>query len=237
MTMAFRRTLATLLLLLAPAACTLGWHHGGGEPRLTTGETLVLPADWHWCGRGDALMATRDGVFLENVLVEPIHVDANEQSIEGMFPIAALSSKQWPIRTAAHLQRRFTAGMAPTDAAEVLLDSRRNDPCVTDLEVREVESVQIAGQPGFRVVFDFRLKPSAPGDLEWGAYGWSEFNVQNRRPAYRTIYYGFIAGEWFHGVACTAARRHYFDRDAAAFTAIVQRLRFEEVRAPPRDDS
>ena len=115
--------------------------------------------------------------------------------------------------------------MAPLDAAEVLLESRRNDPLVCDLSVSELTPRSVAGHAGFKLVFEFRLEQAQPKDLEIGAYSWSRFDVQGRTTPYRCTCFGFMLDSWFYGIECTAARRHYADADADAFDAIVQSVR------------
>jgi hypothetical protein len=240
-----------LASLLVAGSCTLGWHHDGGvrklapasapgsaenaadEPGFGSREaaramTLVLPPDWSWFERGNGLFATRDGVFLQHLFIERIHLEAHDERVVGAFPLEALSAKQWPIRTARHLGTRFTRGMGPLEAAAVLLESRRNDPLVAELELQELVLHPVAGQPGFKLVFEFRLKQAGPRDLELGAYGWPPFATQGRATPYRTTCYGFVLGDWFYAIGCTAARRHYADAYAGAFDAIVRSVKLVE---------
>jgi hypothetical protein len=99
--------------------------------------------------------------------------------------------------------------MPPADAAEVLLDSRGNDPSVTGLEVHKVVTRTVAGQQAFRAVFDFRLKGAAV----------------DPSPLYRSAYCGFVLGDWFYGISYTAAARYYFDRDAGTFETFLDSVR------------
>lgn len=171
---------------------------------------FTVPEGWHWVRRGEDVLATRDGVFLQQILVERLHVDQVDQKV-GAFPLAVWSSKAWPVRTAKNLTDRFVAGMSPADAAEVLLGSRRNDPSVADLALRKVVTRTIAEQQAFRAEFDFRLV-SAEAD---------------RWPIYRSASCGFVLGEWFYGITYTAAARYYFDRDADTFETFLESVRVE----------
>lgn len=235
------------LILLNATACGLGWKHRGGALTLpesryyesrsqaappdagsaagpVAGSTaaprrisLMLPDGWNWVMRGDDFVATRDGVFLQNILVERIHVDQVEQS-DGMFPLAALSSKQWPLRTVKSMKKRLEPGMSPVDAADVLLDSRRNDPAVAGLEIREVATRTIAGSRAFKAVFDFRLKDPGPRK---GVFD-PRLVDPGRIPPYRSVYYGIMLDEWFYGIGYTAVLRHYFQKDAETFESMLQ---------------
>ena len=232
---------AVVLALLIMAACTPTWNHDIGPHTLSasavylgpgsseapeTGtmagdlgkRTLsrpvayVIPDGWHWYDRGDDLITTKDGVFLQQFFIERIHVDQTDQPVMGAFPLAAWSTKRWPILTAKNLKQRFAAGMSPADAAEVLLDSRRSDPSVTGLTVQKVVTRTIAGRQVFRATFEFRLKGAAV----------------DPSPLYRSVYCGFMQGDWFYGVSYTAAARYYFDRDAATFETFLESFRVIE---------
>lgn len=217
-----------ILVLAGTMACVPTWKHAGGARVLSPAQmhlpaesgdatitpessrvTFTIPDGWHWYIRGGDFIATRDGVFLQQVFVERLHIDQVDQKVGGAYPLAVLSSKLWPTRTATSLTKRFAAGMPAADAAEVLLDSRRNDPSVTDLQVRKVVTRTIAGQQAFRAVFDFRLK---------GA-------VVDPSPLYRSAYCGFMLGDWFYGVSYTAAARYYFDRDVGTFETFLESVR------------
>lgn len=226
-------------LLLDAAGCGLGWKHGGGALVLPASHShvsrsrdavpegdaaaaavagtvapprrisLVLPPGWNWVMRGDDFVATRDGVFLQNIVVERIHVGQLTQSA-GAFPLAALSSKQWPVRTVKNIKKRFAPGMSAGGAAEVLVESRRNDPAVAGLEVREIATVTVSGSPAFKLVLDFRLR--GPASM----------------PQYRSVCYGFMRAEWYYGIEYTAAVRHYFRKDAETFESVVRSVAFAE---------
>jgi hypothetical protein len=220
-----------ILLLAGMTGCVPSWNHDGGRQVLSPAR-YYLPADpdferkyfesgrvsftvpdgWHWFIRGEDLIATRDGVFLQQIFVERLHIAQIDQEVDGAFPLAVLSAKQWPVHTAKSLTKRFTAGMPPADAGEVLLESRRNDPGVIELEVRKAVTRTIAGQQAFRALFDFRLKGSAAG----------------RSPLYRSVYCGFMQGDWFYGISYTAAARYYFDRDAASFETFLESIRLAD---------
>jgi hypothetical protein len=220
-----------ILLLAGMTGCVPSWNHDGGRQVLSPARYYLLaesgderkslesgrvsfsvPDGWHWFIRGEDLIATRDGVFLQQIFLERLHIAQIDQEVDGAFPLAVLSAKQWPVRTAKSLTKRFAAGMPPSEAAEVLLESRRNDPSIVELEVRKVVTRTIAGQQAFRALFEFRLKGFAAN--EW--------------PLYRSVYCGFMHGDWFYGISYTAAARYYFDRDAAAFETFLESIRLAD---------
>ncbi len=220
--------LCGILLLAGTVACAPTWKSAGGAATLSPayfhpkGETegaatapesrgvsFTVPEGWHWYPLGDDFIATRDGVFLQQILVERLHIDQVEQKFGGAFSLAVWSSRAWPVHTAKSLTKRFVAGMPPADAAEVLLGSRANDPSVAGLEARKIVTRTIAGQQAFRALFDFRLKGS----------------VVDPSPLYRSAYCGFVVGDWFYGISYTATARYYFDRDAGAFETFLESVR------------
>ena len=220
-----------ILVLAATLACAPTWKHTGGAVALSPAYfypkvemeagmlesesrsvSFTLPDGWHWYRRGSDFIATRDGVFLQQILVERLHLDQVDQKIGGAASVGAWSTFAWPVRTAKSLTKRFVAGMPPADASEVLLDSRGNDPSVTGLEVRELVTRTVAGQPAFSAVFDFRLKST----------------VVDPSPLYRSTYSGFVLGDWFYGISYTATTRYYFDRDAGAFETFLDSVRLAD---------
>lgn len=178
--------------------------------------TLTLPEGWRSTRKGNDLVITRDGVFLEHVLVERIRVDQVDPS-NRISLTQAISPQLWRVRTIKYMTRRFTPGMSAVDAAEVILASRANNPGLTELRRREVRLEPVSGQPGFRATFDFRLE------------------VQGRRTPYRTVYCGFMLDEWFYGISYTAASRYYFERGAGDFEKILLSVKLAD--EPPQPES
>lgn len=236
------------LVLTGVTGCMHGWNHDAGgqvlaparpadkhlesasrDPTLA-GESrrlqVSVPAGWHWFARGDGLIATRDGVFLQQIVVERLRVDQVDQDDGGMSE--AISSRLWPVRTAKNQTKRFAADMRAIDAAEVLLESRRNDPGVVGLRLRNLATRTLAGRQAFRVEFDFRL-PELSGE-PWPPYR-STFEFSSKEsagepwPSYRAVYSGFVIGDWFYGTGYTAAQGYYFDRDAGTFEAFLETVR------------
>jgi len=226
------------LLLLVMAACSPTWNHTSGAQTLPKASIIIraqpeimmntdktvdslrvsfaVPAGWHRFSILDDLMVTRDGVFLQHLFIERIHVTQTYRPFMGWFHHVAafppLSLEDWRSRWAKSLKTCFTAGMLPADAANVLLESRKNDPKVTDLLVQKIVTRTVAGRQAFRAVFDFRLKDS----------------VLKPSPVYRSVYCGFMEGDWFYGISYTAALRHYFEKDADTFEVFLDSIRLVE---------
>jgi hypothetical protein len=217
-----------MLVLAESSACVSTWKDAHGDMLVAPAYARVheqtadatntvpsralsftVPAGWHWYIRGDDFVATRDGVFLQQILVERLHIEQSDQRRGGT---GAWSSSAWPVRTAKSLTRRFVAGMPSGDAAEILLASRANDPSITGLTVRKVVTRTIAGQKAFKAQFDFRLKKA----------------LVDPSPLYRSAYCGFMLGDWFYGVSYTATARYYFERDAATFATFLESIRIAD---------
>ncbi len=227
-----------IVMLLFATGCNPGWKQAGGAQTLSgiyfhhptdlgilsgaevkapeADQAIVsrrvafaLPDGWYWVMRGDDFVATRDGVFLQNIIIERIHVAQVEQS-DGMYPMAAFSSKQWPVRTAKYLKKRFTTGMSPKDAADVVLSSRANNAGIIDLKTGEITVQSVAGYRGFKTMYDFRV------------------DIEGRKTPYRTLSYGFMLDDWFYGISYTAAQHYYFQKDEDTFNLFLQSFRVIE---------
>ncbi len=220
------------LFLTALSACEPGWQHTGGlivlpevagpevqpvglpqtgndrrNPPASKAVSLVLPDGWHWVSMGDNLLATRDGVFLHNIIVERIRAGEAKRNSSRKYPLAARSFEDWPVQIPNPPETPFRSGMSPAEAAEAVLKNRRNDPRVIALNVQSVDMQTVAQTPGFKAVYGFQLK------------------VQERWTAYRAVCYGFMLDGSFYGITYTAARRYYYDRDIGNFESVMQSFR------------
>lgn len=220
---------AFLWLLLATACSTTPWKSGGAvelsaltapwpaaagsndatvaaPPRANAPPlSLVLPADWYWLRRGDDLVATRDGIFLQNITLERFHCAQREQS-QFMFPRISLTAWQWPLRTLTHLKTPLAPAMTPTALSAALLASRGASPGVSEVQVFERGETVVAGRSAGRVEYGFRV------------------GVMGRQPAYRAVSVILLVDDWCYVVTYAATQRYYFARDAATFAAVLQSL-------------
>jgi len=135
-------------------------------------------------------------------------------------------AKPDPINDNTYLKKRFAEGMASTEVADVILDSRANNPRVTDLQIREVAPLEFAGNHGFRAVFDFRL--NTPDDRSMLGGTMAVVDVSGRKTPYRSVYYGIMRGQWFYGISYTAALRYYFQKDLETFETVLQSFQLVE---------
>lgn len=98
-----------------------------------------------------------------------------------------------------YTKKKFKKGMLPQEAAEVILDSIASDQTVLNFEVIENTPTKISEFSGFKAVFTYKNKDGL---------------------RFKSIYYGFMIGEWFYGIRYTAALRHYFDKDLKTFEKV-----------------
>ncbi len=103
-----------------------------------------------------------------------------------------------------HSKMRMQKGMTPEEAAKVLLNEISSDQSLYGLEVTEQSSVEIGGHQGFRIQFSYENQTG---------------------PKIKTIYYGFLDGEWLYNIRYSAAERYYFDKDLETFDKFVRNFR------------
>lgn len=106
--------------------------------------------------------------------------------------------------TLANTKKKLRKGMLPLEACEVIIDNNSSDQDITSFEVKENKSARIGGHQGFRAVFAYKNRNGLK---------------------IKSVYYGFMDGEWFYGIRYTAPQRHYFDKDIKTFEKVVASLR------------
>lgn len=106
--------------------------------------------------------------------------------------------------TLKHTKKRLRKGMLPIEASEVIIDNISSDQNISALEVKENRSARIDGHQGFRAVIAYKNQDGLK---------------------IKSVYYGFMKGEWFYGIRYTAPVRHYFDKDFKTFEKVVGSLK------------
>lgn len=94
--------------------------------------------------------------------------------------------------TLKHTKKKLRSGMLPIEASEVIIDNISSDQNISALEVKENKSARVGGHQGFKAVLTYKNQDGLK---------------------IKTVYYGFMNGEWFYGLRYTAPQRHYFDKD------------------------
>jgi hypothetical protein len=127
-----------ILLLVAVTFLLSGcapWIRTGG-PFTASPENIALnlPDGWMRFNTDDYLIVTRDGIGLQNILIERIGSDD----------------------TLTHTKKKLRKGMLPLEAAEVLMDNVASNENVHGFEVRENRPVKVVGNVGFRAVYSYK---------------------------------------------------------------------------------
>jgi hypothetical protein len=121
-----------LLLFVALAGCA-AWQPSGGSLRTDT-YAVEMPAGWMRLEPGPYVMISRDGPFLQYMLLQ-------ERSVDRPFQ---------------HTRKALRPEMLPQEAAQVIIDDMRSDPAVSNLEIIENAPAVVDGHDGFRLVFSHR---------------------------------------------------------------------------------
>ncbi len=97
-------------------------------------------------------------------------------------------------------QKKIRSGMLPQEAADILIDELASDRHIMNFKVLNNRPAMIDGHAGFKMLFTHKDKKGT---------------------RFKTLYYGFINGNFFYNLRYCAARRHYFKKDLADFKQIV----------------
>lgn len=147
-------------------------------------EAFQRTRDLTW----DEVRITRDGLTLQQV---------------GMGKVAA--DAEIP-----HTKRKLASGMLPQEAADVVIDSMRSHPNITDLQVLENTPAVLGGHPGFKLLYIFKTKTGL---------------------RIKAAYYGVMLGNWHYYMVYEAPERHYFAKDYPVFEKIKESLRIHRAGA------
>lgn len=126
-----------VLSLLLQGCFTLPWTQTAARvyelPRQNM--NITFPDGWMQSNQQkDNLILTRDGMLLQYIMVEPIHIDS----------------------TFTNTKKKLRRGMTPLEQAEVMLDQMASDPDWAGFKVLEKKPAAVAGHNGFRAAFTFK---------------------------------------------------------------------------------
>ena len=173
-----RAAFALIFLLSALSGCA-PWVQVEGPYRMDSqGYEANLPAGWRRATTvSDSLLLTRDGVSLQSIRIERVAVGDE----------------------LTHTKKKFAKRMSPQDVAEVELEEVRSDQGMRNVELVENAPFQVAGLPGFKLVYTFR----------------TENGLRLKR-----VHYGLLVRDWVYRVQYQAAARYYFEKDLTTFERI-----------------
>lgn len=101
-----------------------------------------------------------------------------------------------------YTKKRLQPTMLPQEAAEVIVDIIGSDNTIADFTVLEDAPTAIANQAGFKLVYQYKTKD----DLR-----------------FKSVYCGFLSGDWFCGFRCKAPARYCFEKDVGTLEQVVNR--------------
>jgi hypothetical protein len=140
--------------------------------------SIVLPEKWMKLKTDDYLLLSKDGPFLQYVLVQQRHTD----------------------KAFRHTRKKLRKGMLPQEAAQVIIDEIASDRSVLSFQMIGNFPASVNGYDGFRLAFTHRNRDGV---------------------LFKTLYYGFLAEDWFYAIRYNAAQRYYFDKDIETFEKIL----------------
>ncbi len=103
-------------------------------------------------------------------------------------------------RTFRYTKKKIRRGMLPQDAAGIIIDELASDRYLMNFSVIENTPATVDGHAGFKILSTYE---------------------DQKESQFKTLYYGFISGDFFYNIRYCAAARHYFEKDLASFEQIM----------------
>lgn len=124
------------ILLIFIFGCAPWMRVGGAYTSPYDQYSVDLPEKWMRLNTKEYLLITRDGVMLQHILIERIHVNDSLK----------------------HTKKQFRRGMLPHEAAEVILDNKSSNPDILNLKVIRNIPANVGGLRGFKAVYTHKNK-------------------------------------------------------------------------------
>jgi hypothetical protein len=103
-----------------------------------------------------------------------------------------------------YTKKKFRRGMLPDEIAGIIIDNQKSNENVLNMKVETNKPAMINGNPGFEMTFTYKDK---------------------RGLEHKSLYYGFMKGDWFYGIRYNAPQRHYYEKELKTFRKFVESLR------------
>ena len=103
-------------------------------------------------------------------------------------------------------KKKMRPRMLPLESARVIIDELASDRYIMNFKVVENSPAVIGGHSGFKIVFTYENKKGAQ---------------------FKTLYYGFINGDFFFNMRYNAVTRHYYDKDIADFKQMLNSFKLD----------
>ena len=116
------------------------------------------------------------------------------------FPQYILAQQRPIDKPFGHTAQLLKREMPPLDAAEIIVEEIQSDDSLLDFKVAEIVPALVGGYNGFRMVFTYKTKKSYK---------------------FKSIYYGFLRGEWFYTLRFIASEKYLLDKDIETFHRVL----------------
>jgi hypothetical protein len=126
---------------------------------------------------------------------------------DGAFAQYILVQKRHVDKPFTNTKRMLRRDMLPQQAAEVITDEIKSDAHLLDVQIIESIPSRVNQYDGFRILFTYKSK-----------YG----------TKYKTMYYGFMKGNWLYNLRYSALEANYSDEDFQVFKVVIGSLKMEE---------
>jgi hypothetical protein len=189
-----------LLILLFTIGCVPWMQVGGLYTSRSHNFSVELPQGWMRLNKSGYQYLTID----QKILIEHLLIFTNADAYlfitkDGILLQNIIINRGSIDEELKNTKKKLSKGMLPYEAADVIIDNISSDQAVLNFELLENNPVKISGFPGFRIVFTHK-------------------NEDGLR--LKSIFYGFIEGEWFYSIGYNSALRHYFEEDLKTFEKI-----------------
>jgi hypothetical protein len=129
---------------------------------------------------------------------------------DGAFAQYILVQQRHVDQPFSHTKKKIDKSMLPQEAAGVILDEITSDRAVLNFQVLENLPAAVNGYNGFRLVFTYKTK---------GGY------------TFKTLYYGFLQGDWFYSLRYNAADGRYSDKDVETFKEVLESFKIRAAQS------
>jgi hypothetical protein len=146
---------------------------------------------------------------------ENFTVKIPEQWIRLNVPDTFMCSKDGPFEQYIYIQQRhvsdpfphakkpLTPGMKAGELAELVIQEISSDPGVFDFRAIDTKQAKVNHHDGFKILFTYKLKDGN---------------------SFKTLYYGFLLGDWYYGIRYNADVSRYSEDDVRVFEEMVKSL-------------
>ena len=177
--MKMKKALSTCFILtLLIGGCAPWIMVGGNYENSKQNFKAEFPNGWRQFNLSkDAVLITKDGLRLQLIRISRSPIEMKLRNTE----------------------KKFSKGMLPQEAAEIVIQNFRSNPDILNQQVLANNPTKIGGYPGFNIVFAFQTKMGLTK---------------------QSIVYGFLSGDSYYEILYEAPKRYYFKKDESDFEKV-----------------